>query len=161
MRLYDFSLNIAPPASAHFSERQPSAAADAFFGGDELAAKINSANLWLRPSATVIDRESSWREQPAEETYIPLPVAGNSHGDLSELILSLRADRERTREKLKKRALATALGAAVAGLLVWSAYRAVGQEDSPAGNHGDSGTLSSEGDSRGDDPATADMSLTP
>ena len=166
MRLHNSSLNAGHSTSARFSERQPSIATDAFFGGNELAAKINQANLWLRPSATVINRECSWHEQPEDEVNFPsrdmlLPAAGNGHGDLSELIIGLRAERERTREKLKRRALAVALGAAVAGLLVWSAHRTVGQEDSPAGNHADSETLSSEGDSQADDLATTGLNLVP
>ena len=138
--------NSLSPGDARSSEKRPFAATDAYFGGDELAAKINQANLWLRPTATVVDRECSRREPapgegfPALERPLPRPAAGR--GDLSSLLRGLRAERERKR--LKQRALAVALGAAVSGLLTWSVYQTAAQESAPAGGQEDIGLAPAE-----------------
>ena len=152
MRFHDSHPNVGRSMPARPSERQSSATTDNLFRANQLTAKVNQANLWLRPVTTIIDREQGWRGQLAGETNvslhdIPLSDIGSRRSDLSELFLDMHTERARSLEKLKKRALAVALGATVASLLAWSAQRVETQAESPAENHADIGLISPEDDS--------------
>ena len=140
MHFYDHQ-----PDPGRSPERRPSAMPDTFFGNAELAAKINRANLWLRPAAAIVDRGHGWQEQaPEEEAVLPwaesLHADRGNHGDLSSLMRSLNTERERA--KFRNRVLATAVGAAVSGLLIWSAYRDAGQEATSVDNSEDTSLVS-------------------